>query len=256
MYQHPGVYIEHVPSNALAIEAASTSVTAFVGHARRGTAVTKSAGDPIFISSVAQYNSMFGPGDGSAGGVKKLPKEAGKSVPDKFGLAVNAYFANGGTKAYIVPVEGTGGAQASVKIQVGTGAEAAKKNMTLTETEKGTWANGLLVQLLGNEATADFEIRIGTYSLDTDGTTKKMDTVLESFPGLSMKKADQPAMKAAIDAASSFGWGAHTGPATTRPAPRGTSSGSGTERSRASRSPTASPAASTWTGAAAGTGFG
>ena len=44
MYTHPGVYIEHVPSGVLAIEAASTSVAAFIGHIPRGARVTASAG--------------------------------------------------------------------------------------------------------------------------------------------------------------------------------------------------------------------
>ena len=46
MYQHPGVYIEHVPSNLLAIEAASTSVTAFVGHLTRGKTVQDGGDQP------------------------------------------------------------------------------------------------------------------------------------------------------------------------------------------------------------------
>ena len=70
MYQHPGVYIEHAPSNALTIEAASTSVTALVGHVRRGTPVTQSGGTPTFITSPAQYTTLLGPGDGSAGAVR------------------------------------------------------------------------------------------------------------------------------------------------------------------------------------------
>ena len=36
MYKHPGVYIEHVPSGLLAIEAVSTSVAAFLGPVTRG----------------------------------------------------------------------------------------------------------------------------------------------------------------------------------------------------------------------------
>ena len=32
IYKHPGVYIEHVPSGLLTIEAASTSVAALIGR--------------------------------------------------------------------------------------------------------------------------------------------------------------------------------------------------------------------------------
>ncbi len=215
MYQHPGVYIEHVPSNALSIEAASTSVTAIIGHVRRGTRVNKDGGEPTFISSVAQYVSQFGPADGSAGGVKLL-MSGSDQVPDLTGLAVNSYFANGGTKAYIVPVDGGGGSSATARLQIGSGADATASNsMTLTAKDKGTWANGLLCELSMNEDTEEFQLTIGTWALDSDGSTKKMDTVLESFGGLPLTKVAHDDMESAINGASSivnvsFGATAHS----------------------------------------------
>ena len=55
MYKHPGVYIEHVPSGLLAIEAASTSSAAFIGAVKRGK-----VGEPVFVSSPGQYEDLFG----------------------------------------------------------------------------------------------------------------------------------------------------------------------------------------------------
>ena len=83
MYQHPGVYIEHVPSGALSIEAASTSVTAFVGNPGRGVPVNTESdpGEPVFISSMSQYAQMFGPAGPSAGGIKDFGQN-----PDAFCL--------------------------------------------------------------------------------------------------------------------------------------------------------------------------
>ena len=92
MYKHPGVYIEHVPSGLLAIEAASTSVAAFIGPVKRGP-----VGEPVFISNAGQFAQQFGTLYDRAGGVR----DAGDTA-DKFGHEVNAFFANGGTKAYIV----------------------------------------------------------------------------------------------------------------------------------------------------------
>lgn len=182
MYKHPGVYIEHVPSNALAIEAASTSVTAFIGHARRGTAVTASAGKPVFISSVGQYNAQFGPGDGGAGGVKRLVDSNDKGVADLFGLAVNTYFANGGKKAYIVPVEGSGGKEATAALEITD--SGATKSVTATAKSKGTWANNLMLVMSSEKDPKTFSITIGTWAFDANGTDKKMDQVLESFTNL------------------------------------------------------------------------
>ncbi|SFR50649.1 phage tail sheath family protein [Litoreibacter janthinus] len=199
MYQHPGVYIEHVPSNALAIEAASTSVTAFIGHVRRGTAVSKSGGTPTFITSPAQYTTLFGPGDGSAGGVKKL---ADSTKPDLFGLAVNTYFTNGGTKAYIVPVEGSGGTKATAQLKISGATDP--KSVTVTAKDNGIWANNLFVQMTSNKDTATFDITVGTWALQPDDS-KKLDQVIESFTGFAWEVGDGTdavKLKAATDLAT------------------------------------------------------
>jgi phage tail sheath protein FI len=198
MYQHPGVYIEHVPSNALAIEAASTSVTAFIGHVRRGTAVTKSTGTPTFITSPAQYNTLFGPGDGSAGGVKNLSGDQA----DLFGLAINTYFANGGTKAYIVPVQGAGGAKAKAQLKISGAPEA--KSVNVTAKTSGSWANELMVTMSSDKDAKTFEFTVGTWALQPDGS-KKLDQVIESFTGFDWEVGTGNAaakLKAATDLAT------------------------------------------------------
>ena len=53
MYKHPGVYIEHVPSGVLAIEAASTSIAAFIGPVKRGQLVTDDKEDCLLYTSDA-----------------------------------------------------------------------------------------------------------------------------------------------------------------------------------------------------------
>lgn len=189
MYQHPGVYIEHVPSNALAIEAASTSVTAIIGNTRRGTPVKKGGGDPVFISSVGQYVSKFGPADGSGGGVKDLGVAA-----DAMGLAVNAYFANGGGKAYIVPIFGSDAVQATASLQLKGGANP--ETVELTFKDAGEWPNGLLVHIgPGTTTTADdkvYTLTIGTSKPDPeDAAVKLLDEVLEEYVNVSFS-ADKP----------------------------------------------------------------
>jgi uncharacterized protein len=219
MYQHPGVYIEHVISNALSIEAASTSVTAFIGHARRGTSVTKDAGAPIFVTSVGQYAAAFGPAGGGPGGIKNDGDNA-----DAFGHAVNLYFANGGTKAYIVPVSNDAGtaaasftpaiaAVAASPAVPATATEPAKpavaavaavpkaggmaltiggtsRTLTLTASSPGIWANPLLVRLENGNLAGECKLTIGTQTAasraEPDITKKAFDVVIESFNGLSV----------------------------------------------------------------------
>lgn len=133
MYQHPGVYVEHVPSGLLAVEAAATAVAAFVGHIRRGVHNT-----PVFINSATQYAQLFGkPGIGK-GGIYDLGQ-----VPDHFGHAINAFFGNGGSKAYIVPV-GSGGSKAiAALVDPADNAQA----IVFEATSPGIWANGLEIRI-------------------------------------------------------------------------------------------------------------
>ncbi|MEP6019438.1 MAG: phage tail sheath C-terminal domain-containing protein [Paracoccaceae bacterium] len=162
MYKHPGVYVEHVPSNMLSIEAASTSVTAFVGHINRGAAVTANAGEPIFISSPTQYAQKFGPLTGGSGGIRNDGDTA-----DAFGHAIAQYFANGGSKAFIVPVAHTSGAPAAATATL-TIADGAGQSvtLTLTATSNGIWANDVMFDLSKTD-TDDYALTIGTLDAET-----------------------------------------------------------------------------------------
>ena len=98
MYQTPGVSIKDLPLGNRSVTAASTSIPAFLGHVKRGQRVTDKDGEPVLIRSVSQY----GPLVGDPGGISK----EGETV-DAFGHAINAFFANGGSQAYVVPVAKT-----------------------------------------------------------------------------------------------------------------------------------------------------
>lgn len=180
MYQHPGVYIEHVPSNMLSIEAASTSVAAFIGHVKRGNRVTDKAGAPVFISSVSQYAQQFGPLGGGAGGIA----DEGQSV-DPFGHAINAFFANGGTKAYIVPVTKTAGTASSGEVTLKEG------KVKFTATSPGKWADGLIARVT-SDLDGEYNLTLGTKTGSQEKVTNSADTevdidvldILESFAGL------------------------------------------------------------------------
>ncbi|MHC2284124.1 phage tail sheath protein FI [Bradyrhizobium diazoefficiens] len=140
MYQHPGVYIEHLPSGLLAIEAASTSIAVFVGQVKRGNAVTAAAGEPVFISNAGQYNTLFGTLDGKAGGIRDEGDKA-----DYFGYAVTSFFSNGGTKAYIVPVGDPTPARAASAAIVDP--NDAANALYFTAASPGAWPNDAFVGL-------------------------------------------------------------------------------------------------------------
>lgn len=174
MYKHPGVYIEHVPSGLLAIEAASTSVAAFIGPVKRGP-----VGEPVFISGVGQFEEQFGVLGGGAGGIRNEGQSA-----DRFGYAVNAFFANGGTKAYIVRVaENKSGNLSKATVSIPNPDDAAR-GFVITAANEGTWGDALQIRLTATDPSATPDLTLG-YTLEVGIELDGQFAVFESFTGLS-----------------------------------------------------------------------
>ncbi len=114
---YPGVYVEEIPSGVRTITPVSTSVTAFVGFTGRGA--TNSARQ---IFSMADFERAFG----------------GLSPDDDLGHAVQHYFQNGGSEAWIVRVA-AGAQRASVTIRsaVSGGADV----LDVEAASEGAWGN-------------------------------------------------------------------------------------------------------------------
>src|SRR5450631_3037262 len=114
---YPGVYIVEQKSGSHVITGVSTSVTAFVGAARKGISDT-----PVALTSFADYVRTFG------------------DVMDTthpMGHSVGLFFANGGSRAVIVRALGGGAAEATLPLPVVNGLL-----LTLTARSRGGWANG------------------------------------------------------------------------------------------------------------------
>jgi Bacteriophage tail sheath protein len=77
----PGVYIEEIPSGVRTITAVATSITAFIGRARRGP-----TDDAITINSYSDFERIFG----------------GLWLGSTLGYAVRDFYLNGGSQAIIV----------------------------------------------------------------------------------------------------------------------------------------------------------
>ncbi|MBX7167976.1 MAG: phage tail sheath subtilisin-like domain-containing protein [Pirellulales bacterium] len=78
---YPGVYIEEIPSGVRTIVGVATSITAFVGRARRGP-----TDEPTMIHNFGEFERQFG----------------GLWSESKLGFAVRDFFLNGGSDALIV----------------------------------------------------------------------------------------------------------------------------------------------------------
>lgn len=109
---YPGVYVEEIPSGVRTITGVATSITAFIGRARRGATNT-----PIIINSFGDYEREFG--------------GLGEKYPMSY--AVKDFYLNGGSQAIIVrlyhaasePEKTSATAAAQSVVAAATGADAA-----------------------------------------------------------------------------------------------------------------------------------
>src|SRR6266542_1590670 len=121
----PGVYIEEVPSGVRTITGVATSITAFVGYARRGP-----ANEPTIVQSFSDFTRVFG----------------GLWPKSTMSYAVQQYFLNGGRDALVVRVATLTGGTAARRGSVDGGGGGAKQ-LTLAAANPGEWSDNLRVRI-------------------------------------------------------------------------------------------------------------
>lgn len=120
-YLSPGVYVEEYDSGATPMQGVSTSTAGFVGLAERGPVV----GQPQLVTSFADYKRMYG----------GYLSQAGYGDARYLPYAVEQFFANGGSRAYIMRAV-PGDAKAASKT-VGA--------LKITAANPGAWAENMRV---------------------------------------------------------------------------------------------------------------
>ena len=120
---YPGVYIEELDSGVRTITGVATSVTAFIGRAKKGP-----ADEPVEIFSFGDYERNFG------GLWNKSPMS----------FAVRDFFLNGGASAVIVRVHNNA---LSAFIRLPTGSPSPNDELTLVAINPGTWGDNLGVKI-------------------------------------------------------------------------------------------------------------
>ncbi|MBE6910330.1 MAG: phage tail sheath family protein [Ruminococcaceae bacterium] len=121
-YLSPGVYVEEFDSGAVPMQGVSTSTAGFIGLAERGPVI----GEPQLVTSFADYKRMYGGylSEAGYGGARFLP------------YAVEQFFANGGSRAYImraVPGDAKAGTVTSGVLKVTAASPGAwSENMRIT----------------------------------------------------------------------------------------------------------------------------
>lgn len=147
---YPGVYIEEIPSGVRTITGVATSITAFIGGAKRGPVNIATT-----INSFADYERIFG----------------GLWLNSSVGYAVRDFYLNGGSQAIIVRLFGApfaseedrGKAQAAAQA-VADKAEAAA-NIANAKTEAQKKAD----EINGDAAKKPFEKQAATAVNDAVG---------------------------------------------------------------------------------------
>jgi phage tail sheath protein FI len=141
---YPGVYIEEIPSGVRTITGVATSIAAFVGYTARGP-----LNKAVRVLSYADFERNFG----------------GLALDSEVSYAVQQFFGNGGTDAYVVRTA-TGVAVADVALEHAGGQDA----LLVTAANAGAWAN--LVRLDVDYATTNpdstFNLAVNRYELQDE----------------------------------------------------------------------------------------
>ncbi|MGW6013387.1 phage tail sheath family protein [Streptomyces sp. NPDC055210] len=157
---YPGVYVEELPSSARTVSTVTTSVTAFVGHTRRGP-----LNEPVRVTSFTEFERRFG----------------GLSSRGAVGYAVHQFFGNGGTVAVIVRVAKANTGKAARVTLESTEGHSGSAVLDVHAKEFGVWGNGLRVAVDHDTPRPDETFNLRVY--DARGRAR------ESFTGLSMDTA-------------------------------------------------------------------
>lgn len=122
-YLSPGVYVEEYDSGATPMQGVSTSTAGFIGLAERGPAI----GQPQLVTNFADYKRMFG------GYLSEAAYGSARFLP----YAIEQFFANGGSRAYIMRAVPGDAKAASLTTGV----------LRITAANPGAWAENMRVSV-------------------------------------------------------------------------------------------------------------
>jgi phage tail sheath protein FI len=158
---YPGVYIEEIPSGVHTIMGVSTSVTAFVGTAKRGP-INKA----VHLLSYSDFERGFG----------------GLSTDSEMSYAVRQFFANGGSEAWVVRLAKNSLAAKSI-LKNSTPTDV----LMITALDEGFSGNNIEVRIDYQtvNAASTFNLSLNYVSSDSPAENRS-----EVFQNLSMNSQD------------------------------------------------------------------
>jgi phage tail sheath protein FI len=159
---YPGVYIEEIPSGVRSISGVATSITAFVGYTSRGP-----VNQAVRLANFGDFERNFG----------------GLQQDSEISYAVQQFFLNGGSDAYVVRVaSGAGSAQISLADLAGNVV------LNVSAANAGSWGNlvRLNVDYLTGNPDSTFNLTITLYQLQSG---KLVFAQSETYRNLSMNSS-------------------------------------------------------------------
>ena len=131
---YPGVYIEEVPSGVHSITGVATAIAAFVDFFKRGP-----MNEAVEVFSFADFERVFG----------------GLDTRSEASYAIQQFFLNGGSRAWVVRAASTSGGNSPTKASVRAEREGsgATKALEFSAINEGEWGNSLRARV--DHATSD-----------------------------------------------------------------------------------------------------
>jgi phage tail sheath protein FI len=152
---YPGVYIEEIPSGVRTITGVSTSVTAFVGTAKRGP-----INRAVRVLSYSDFERRFG----------------GLSADSELSYAVRQFFLNGGSDAWVVRLAGSSTPASRELLDSGS-----HHVLRITALDEGFSGNRIQVEVGYDGSASSFRL-----SLSYSDPANPQDAYAETFASLSL----------------------------------------------------------------------
>ncbi len=177
---YPGVYIQEVPSGVRTIVGVATSVTAFVGFFRRGP-----MDRAVQILSVAEFERVLG----------------GLDTRSEASYAIQQFFLNGGSEAWVVRVAKKGKAKAAGIDINESAATGSKTVLHVAAANAGVWGNRLRIEVDHDttDPTKTFNLVVTEYATGTSGQPLRTETFRNLIIDSAAKGLANDAIKAVND---------------------------------------------------------
>ena len=162
---YPGVYIEEIPSGVRTITGVATSVTAFIGCAKRGP-----VNEPKTINNFGDFDRIFG----------------GLWEKSALGFAVRDFYLNGGAQAIIVRLYHAESGDSPPP----SSASLTLSNLTLIAANEGAWGNHLRARV-DYDVSKDIADKYGLAESDLFNLTVRdmLTGSVEEFRNLTVKES-------------------------------------------------------------------